>query len=108
MAETAAKGAKKRPKLMAVIIEEGCTGCEVCIDFCPVPECIVPVPGPDSKNPQFGQTVRVVDDLCIGCRLCEKNCPWETIDMVPIAEYDAQYEKFAGLGTPANYTSEVA
>ena len=65
MAEAAAPKIKekKRPKLMAVIIEEGCTGCEVCIDFCPVPECIVPIDGPDPNNPKFAQTVRVVDDL---------------------------------------------
>lgn len=108
MTETAAPTKtkeKKRPKLMAVIVEEGCTGCEVCIDFCPVPECIVPIAGPDENNPKFAQTVRVVDELCIGCRLCEKNCPWETIDMVPIEEYDRNYVKYEGLGTPANYTS---
>ena len=95
--------AKKRPKLMAVIIEEGCTGCEVCIDFCPVPECIVQVPGPDPGNPTFSQTVRVVEELCIGCRLCEKHCPWECIDMIPIAEYDRDYVKYTGLGTPVLY-----
>ena len=94
---------KKRPKLMAVIIEDGCTGCEVCIDFCPVPECIVAVDGPDKDNPTFQQTVRVVDELCIGCRLCEKNCPWECIDMIPIAEYDRDYVRITGLGTPVGY-----
>ena len=96
---------KKRPKLMAVIVEEGCTGCEVCIDFCPVPECIVPVDGPDPLQPKFMQTVRVVDELCIGCRLCEKNCPWETIDMIPIEQYDREYVKYTGLGTPASYSA---
>jgi ferredoxin len=104
-ATTAKVKEKKRPKLMAVIIEEGCTGCEVCIDFCPVPNCIVPIDGPDENNPKFAQTVRVVDDLCIGCRLCEKNCPWETIDMIPIEEYDRHYVKYEGLGTPANYSA---
>ncbi|MBI3873132.1 MAG: 4Fe-4S dicluster domain-containing protein [candidate division Zixibacteria bacterium] len=105
MAEAVKTKEKKRPKLMAVIVEEGCTGCEVCIDFCPVPDCIVTIPGPDTANPGFNQTVRVVDDLCIGCRLCEKNCPWETIDMVPIEDYDREYVKYTGLGTPANYTA---
>jgi Pyruvate/2-oxoacid:ferredoxin oxidoreductase delta subunit len=95
--------AKKRPKLMAIIVEEGCTGCEVCIDFCPVPNCIVPVAGPDPAHPNFSQTVRVVDDLCIGCRLCEKNCSWETIDMVPIEQYDREYVKIEGIGAPANF-----
>ncbi len=100
---TAAK-TKKRPKMMAVIEEDGCTGCEVCIDFCPVPNCIVPVPGPDPSKPGFNQTVRVVDDLCIGCQLCAKFCPWETIDMIPIAKYDAEYVKHENVGAPANFS----
>ena len=31
---------KKRPKSLAQVIEPSCTGCEVCIPFCPV-DCIV-------------------------------------------------------------------
>ena len=27
---------KKRPKLMAVVDEDNCTGCKVCVPFCPV------------------------------------------------------------------------
>ena len=34
---------KKRPKLMAVVDEDNCTGCGVCIPFCPT-DCIEPVP----------------------------------------------------------------
>ena len=34
---------KKRPKSVAVVDEDNCTGCQVCIPFCPV-DCIEPVP----------------------------------------------------------------
>ena len=72
--------AKKRPKELAVINQAGCTGCEVCIEFCPV-DCILTVPGPDFD--QHKKLVEIDLDVCIGCKLCVKYCPWETIDMVP-------------------------
>ena len=34
---------KKKPKLMAVVDEDNCTGCQVCVPFCPV-DCIETVP----------------------------------------------------------------
>lgn len=34
---------KKKPHLMAVVDEDSCTGCQVCVPFCPV-DCIELVP----------------------------------------------------------------
>ena len=71
---------KKAPPKLAVINQNGCTGCEVCIVFCPV-DCIEIVPG--VEHTQLQQVVEVDLDRCIGCSLCAKNCPWDTIDMLP-------------------------
>ena len=34
---------KRKPRLMAVVDEDNCTGCQVCVPFCPV-DCIETVP----------------------------------------------------------------
>lgn len=72
---------KKAAKEIAVVHYNGCTGCEVCIDVCPVPNCIVLYDSPEGT--MVNKVVRVVEDLCIGCNLCAKYCPWETIEMIP-------------------------
>jgi ferredoxin len=80
-AEIAQKPARKKaPPKLAVIDQSGCTGCEVCIVFCPV-DCIEIVPGVDHAEVQ--KVVEVDLDRCIGCSLCAKNCPWDTILMLP-------------------------
>ena len=71
---------KKPPKLLAVVHQSGCTGCEVCIQGCPV-DSIELVPGPNPLNPQFNQTVEIDLARCIGCQNCTTDCPWETIMM---------------------------
>ena len=71
------KGASKA-KIKALVNLGACTGCEVCIAVCPVPDCIVKFGDDPSSN-----GVYVDYEICIGCQLCAKDCPWETIKMVP-------------------------
>lgn len=75
-----ARKGKKPPKLIAVVHQSGCTGCEVCIAGCPV-DSIELVPGPDPANPGYQQTVEIDVRRCIGCQNCTVDCPWETISM---------------------------
>lgn len=71
---------KRPPKLIAVVHQSGCTGCEVCIAGCPV-DSIELVPGPNPNNPGFQQMVEIDIARCIGCQNCSQDCPWETITM---------------------------
>ncbi|MBI4536368.1 MAG: 4Fe-4S binding protein [candidate division NC10 bacterium] len=66
------------PRLLAVITES-CTGCEVCLDFCPV-DCIEPSPPPPA--PRAPAPVHIREEECIGCRLCAKICEHLTVNAI--------------------------
>jgi ferredoxin len=93
------KQRKRKPHIVAVINEmcTGCSGSPACVDYCPVAACMFWVP--DSEHPPFGR-IMVDPILCIGCKLCTskgpdgaflEGCPWDAIDMVPLAEFEAKY-----------------
>jgi electron transport complex protein RnfB len=66
-------GAEK-PKQVALIDEERCIGCTLCIQACPV----------DAIVGAAKQMHTVVASLCTGCELCVKPCPVECIRMEPV------------------------
>lgn len=80
---------KKIPKELAVINADNCTGCEACIEVCPV-DCIIKI---QDKGPQSWCEIDI--DKCVGCQLCVripgkksnpyelKVCPWDAIEMIP-------------------------
>jgi ferredoxin len=93
------KKRKRKPHIVAVINEmcTGCAGSPACVDYCPVADCMFWVKDPE--HPPFGRIV-VDPILCIGCKLCTskgpdgaflEGCPWDAIDMVPLAEFEAKY-----------------
>jgi Na+-translocating ferredoxin:NAD+ oxidoreductase subunit B len=61
------------PRLRAVIDEEHCIGCTLCLKPCPV-DCIV-------GAPKAMHTVIAAD--CTGCELCVPACPVDCIALVP-------------------------
>ena len=74
----------RKPKPIALIYQDYCTGCEACIQMCPIKDCIVR--NPDGAGPN-GSWVYVVPPKCIGCTLCVQICPWDCIEMIPRESY---------------------
>ena len=68
--------AEEKPKQLAIIDEQTCIGCTLCIQACPV----------DAIVGAAKQMHTIVEPLCTGCELCVKPCPVECIRMEPIPE----------------------
>ena len=87
------KSKKRKPKLMAVVDEDNCTGCQVCVPFCPV-DCIEPVSISKHTFPPI-PPVHVRDNECIGCQICAKVCTKLTLNairMMPTKVFEERYE----------------
>jgi electron transport complex protein RnfB len=63
---------KEKPKAVAVIDEETCIGCTLCIQACPV----------DAILGASKQMHTVIEAECTGCDLCLPPCPVDCIEMV--------------------------
>jgi|SRR6476661_7886839 electron transport complex protein RnfB len=100
MAKGAGKARKKLPKAIAVVNADNCTGCEACVEVCPV-DCIYKVAGEDL--PTLQSFVDIDVHRCIGCDLCERWCPWDAIDMVKPTQLA---EAVAVKGGPPEYVAQ--
>ena len=95
----------KKPKEMAVVREANCTGCQACVDFCPV-NCIDEGVRTSSSHPI--PPVRIRWDECIGCKICARVCDrlaWNAIDMISIDQFETEFgvkvsDKYPGKTDP--------
>jgi electron transport complex protein RnfB len=74
--EVKALNAEEKPKAVALIDENTCIGCTLCVQACPV----------DAIVGAAKQMHTIVAALCTGCELCLPPCPVECISMEPIVE----------------------
>jgi electron transport complex protein RnfB len=84
---------KKLPRELAVINADNCTGCDACVEVCPV-DCIYKVPGEEHHGLLYFCDIDL--ERCIGCKLCERWCPWDAIDMVETTELVPAVEQKGG------------
>jgi electron transport complex protein RnfB len=68
--------AAPKPKSVAIIDENTCIGCTLCIQACPV----------DAISGAAKQMHTIIEAECTGCELCIVPCPVDCITMVVIAE----------------------
>lgn len=66
----------EKPKTLAVIDEQRCIGCTLCIQACPV----------DAILGAAKHMHTVIENECTGCELCVEPCPVDCIDMVEVAQ----------------------
>jgi electron transport complex protein RnfB len=65
-----------KPKSIALIDEDTCIGCTLCIQACPV----------DAILGAAKQMHTIIEKECTGCELCLPPCPVDCIEMIPIQE----------------------
>lgn len=59
------------------IVTEECTGCGICVDFCPE-NCILLI---DRKEKtKFKKIANIDYDYCKGCLICANECPFKAIN----------------------------
>lgn len=86
-----------KPRAVAVIDEEVCIGCTLCIQACPVDAIL-----------GAGKLMHtVIADECTGCELCVEPCPVDCIDMIeePVTlstwRWPRPVDSAGGSGSPA-------
>lgn len=66
---------------MVAITEEDCTGCDLCIPFCPF-EALLPLA--ENTREKGKRPVIVVEKNCVGCLSCIGSCPTGALFEIPI------------------------
>jgi len=66
---------------MVAIIEDDCTGCDLCIPHCPF-EALLPLLHSPEGREKPKRPVVVVEEQCVGCLSCIGSCPTQALHEV--------------------------
>ncbi len=84
-----------KPRAVALINEQACIGCTLCIQACPV----------DAIVGAAKQAHTVMTEECTGCELCVAPCPVDCISMIPLGA-SAPGEDFLPHVTSRGYLTD--
>lgn len=66
------RGVLAPSRYLAVVDEDACTMCSLCVDVCPM----------DAVTADSGDAALVDGELCLGCGLCAHECPTNAVTLV--------------------------
>ncbi|SOE58806.1 electron transport complex protein RnfB [Burkholderia sp. D7] len=75
----------ERPRPLAIIDENLCIGCTLCIQACPV----------DAIVGAAKQMHTIIPELCTGCDLCVPPCPVDCIAMIPVTGHQTGWDAWS-------------
>ncbi|CAH2808507.1 MAG: Iron-sulfur cluster-binding protein [Candidatus Burkholderia crenata] len=75
----------ERPRPLAIIDENLCIGCTLCMQACPV----------DAIVGAAKQMHTIIPELCTGCDLCVPPCPVDCIAMVPVTGHQTGWDAWS-------------
>ncbi|MGB0616831.1 MAG: 4Fe-4S binding protein [Candidatus Poseidoniaceae archaeon] len=68
---------------MVGITDSACTGCDLCIPFCPF-EALLPLMENPTERKHPKRPVVVVEAACVGCLSCIGSCPTGALHEIPL------------------------
>jgi len=89
--------AAPKPKSVAIIDENICIGCTLCIQACPV----------DAIAGAAKQMHTIIESECTGCELCVAPCPVECISMLVIRENISTWKFHYPAAPLASATAQI-
>ena len=68
---------------MVAIVQDDCTGCDLCIYHCPF-EALLPLQLNPEGRKHNKRPVVVVEERCVGCLSCIGSCPTDALHEVAV------------------------
>ncbi len=66
---------------MVAIVQDDCTGCDLCITHCPF-EALLPLKVNPEGRKRSKRPVVVIEENCVGCLSCIGSCPTDALHEV--------------------------